>query len=505
MNDLYESLKGLSELSQRISLVNSVLHETTLNEWQLTSAIDKKTGQAFAFFVTNKRTKEQGVLKVYNLKKRKNSRDRFEREIKILDKYKGEDNIVEILGYDIDNGLYVTRKGKVLNEYWANVKKKSSGEELYSKAVDLLLKLSNGLSKLHLEGVTHRDIKPDNVIIINEEPYIIDFGICYESNSTRITLDGELMGNVEYSHNIMQSDLKEYPSWLDNFQLSQLFLWMICNKKSSSWPRPLDWRFVEYPKAIENNITLINKIRAFSAVCSDFYFCPKDASEMIVLIKNILKTENIPMNKSFKIDLSKISEAIKQGQSTSLLLRNELVSDYEVSKDLFKSKLDEILGALVSESGKEDYKQLPMEIKDEYSYELMHRFFYEGLESSSLATRGPSKHFIFGNTKRHFEIFVGGKYFKRTYLRTCPNFKEEFIPFIIEFVRQIPQEFHLNTQENKYGIFIHKNGTLYMAQNNEVRPQEVYDFREVNLLDIVEQFNHFVNDPGYWEMVHSKK
>lgn len=42
----------------------------------------------------------------------------------------------------------------------------------------VLLSLFNSINKLHEEGVIHNDIKPNNIIIQNEQAYLIDFASC---------------------------------------------------------------------------------------------------------------------------------------------------------------------------------------------------------------------------------------------------------------------------------------------------------------------------------------
>ncbi|KJZ14711.1 hypothetical protein TW85_08270 [Marinomonas sp. S3726] len=41
-----------------------------------------------------------------------------------------------------------------------------------------LLSLFNNINKLHEEGIIHNDIKPNNIIIQNEQAYLIDFASC---------------------------------------------------------------------------------------------------------------------------------------------------------------------------------------------------------------------------------------------------------------------------------------------------------------------------------------
>jgi outer membrane protein assembly factor BamB/predicted Ser/Thr protein kinase len=47
--------------------------------------------------------------------------------------------------------------------------------------------LAAGLASIHQAGLVHRDLKPSNVLLDDEGPHIIDFGIAIASDSTRMT------------------------------------------------------------------------------------------------------------------------------------------------------------------------------------------------------------------------------------------------------------------------------------------------------------------------------
>ena len=76
-------------------------------------------------------------------------------------------------------------KGKSLQAWMA---KKPSGKRIKQVLVQLL----DALAYLHAAGVIHRDIKPDNILIQeNDEPVLIDFGAALQGNPTHtLTLIG---------------------------------------------------------------------------------------------------------------------------------------------------------------------------------------------------------------------------------------------------------------------------------------------------------------------------
>ncbi|MFF0075530.1 protein kinase [Streptomyces sp. NPDC005494] len=57
-------------------------------------------------------------------------------------------------------------------------------------ALKLFAALAEGLSAVHVHGVTHRDLKPQNVILAPQGPQLIDFGIARSLGQTVLTRDG---------------------------------------------------------------------------------------------------------------------------------------------------------------------------------------------------------------------------------------------------------------------------------------------------------------------------
>ncbi|WP_424535994.1 protein kinase domain-containing protein [Sphaerisporangium viridialbum] len=69
-------------------------------------------------------------------------------------------------------------------------------------AVGALLRLAHGvaeaLATVHAAGIIHRDLKPGNVLMLDGEPVLIDFGIAQAVDATRLTQTGMFIGTPGY-------------------------------------------------------------------------------------------------------------------------------------------------------------------------------------------------------------------------------------------------------------------------------------------------------------------
>ncbi|MFB6810138.1 serine/threonine-protein kinase [Streptomyces sp. NPDC056387] len=63
----------------------------------------------------------------------------------------------------------------------------------------LFAALAEGLASVHAYGVTHRDLKPQNVILGAQGPQLIDFGIARGVGDTALTQDGQAPGTPGYT------------------------------------------------------------------------------------------------------------------------------------------------------------------------------------------------------------------------------------------------------------------------------------------------------------------
>ncbi|GIH62162.1 serine/threonine-protein kinase [Microbispora siamensis] len=67
-----------------------------------------------------------------------------------------------------------------------------------SRLITLAQGLASALAIIHAAGVVHRDVKPANVLLGEDGPVLIDFGIAQVLDATRVTMTGTFLGTPGY-------------------------------------------------------------------------------------------------------------------------------------------------------------------------------------------------------------------------------------------------------------------------------------------------------------------
>ena len=107
-------------------------------------------------------------------------------------------NIVQI--YDVgedDGNFYIVMEfinGQTLKQL---IKKR--GKLSVSETIDIMSQLTDGLAHAHDSYIIHRDIKPQNIMILDDGMVkITDFGIAMAINASDLTQTNSVMGSVHY-------------------------------------------------------------------------------------------------------------------------------------------------------------------------------------------------------------------------------------------------------------------------------------------------------------------
>lgn len=107
-------------------------------------------------------------------------------------------NIVEMYDVGEDNGRYF-----IVMEYVPGKTLKSlikrRGALTIPEVLDIMMQLTSAIAHAHASYIIHRDIKPQNVLILDDGMVkITDFGIAMALNSNELTQTNSVMGSVHY-------------------------------------------------------------------------------------------------------------------------------------------------------------------------------------------------------------------------------------------------------------------------------------------------------------------
>ena len=107
-------------------------------------------------------------------------------------------NIVEVYDVGDDNGQYFIVMEYIEGKNLKDLLKKR-GKLTVAEVVDIMSQIADGLSVAHDSYIIHRDIKPQNIMILeNGLVKITDFGIAMAMNATQLTQTNSVMGSVHY-------------------------------------------------------------------------------------------------------------------------------------------------------------------------------------------------------------------------------------------------------------------------------------------------------------------
>ena len=139
--------------------------------------------------------------KIYALKKEKYNKRSLFNEIYILSKLRNVKSITKLIHYGLyDDSYYfvMERLGITIEDFYYECNNK--------KFIELITKTMIIIKNIQQNGIIHRDIKPDNILLNVEktEVFIIDFGISKKyldkyKNHKKKKINNKLQGTVRYA------------------------------------------------------------------------------------------------------------------------------------------------------------------------------------------------------------------------------------------------------------------------------------------------------------------
>ena len=102
-------------------------------------------------------------------------KEKFLSEARVMARFSGAEGVVDVRDFFEENGTaYIVMEyldGKTLLE---TIREK--GAMTYEKTVELLTPVMKALTRIHSQGVLHRDVGPDNIMLTKDKVKLLDFG-----------------------------------------------------------------------------------------------------------------------------------------------------------------------------------------------------------------------------------------------------------------------------------------------------------------------------------------
>jgi predicted Ser/Thr protein kinase len=122
---------------------------------------------------------------------------RFENEARAIAKL-NHPNIIQIFDINHEEQLYYYTmefiEGTPLDEIIYK-----EGFLPLDRATSIIIQVAKALQYAHSQGIVHRDIKPSNIMIDNSSRVkVTDFGLALQERTTRLTIEGGIVGTPEY-------------------------------------------------------------------------------------------------------------------------------------------------------------------------------------------------------------------------------------------------------------------------------------------------------------------
>lgn len=129
----------------------------------------------------------------------------------------------------------------------------------------LIAGIAEALQSIHAAGLVHRDLKPSNVLVVEDGPRVIDFGIAAGVSHTRLTMTNVAVGTPAYMSPEQAKDSRSVTGASDVFSLGSLLVFCATGHAPYSGGNPVETVFKllrEQPDLSGLPVELVDLVRA---------------------------------------------------------------------------------------------------------------------------------------------------------------------------------------------------------------------------------------------------
>lgn len=145
--------------------------------------------------------------------------ERFEREAKILAKLNHPTIVLPYALWQETNGQYSLAMEFVYGKSLRQLLDKWPKPPLWA-VMEFLFQIASGLAEAHRYSVTHRDVKPANIMLDKDgRVRLLDFGVAHDENDQELTEDFAQLGTASYMSPEQIHDSKNITPASDVFAL----------------------------------------------------------------------------------------------------------------------------------------------------------------------------------------------------------------------------------------------------------------------------------------------
>ncbi|MFI6816598.1 protein kinase [Nonomuraea sp. NPDC050328] len=154
-------------------------------------------GMGEVYLATSRRGDQVAVKVLRDLVNDDNARIRLDREVRALRRVESP-YVARVLDADLEcSRPYLVMEYIDGDTLLHRVRR--SGPLLGADLLELARGIATALAIVHAAGIVHRDLKPANILMSDDGPVLIDFGIAQVSDATRLTLTGTFLGTPGYA------------------------------------------------------------------------------------------------------------------------------------------------------------------------------------------------------------------------------------------------------------------------------------------------------------------